>query len=651
MRACRAATSAVAGVLFVFSSVFLGCTGGGAEEPPEPLQGVVLERQGPGLVDGSNITEYAASCRAELGRLTDATFNCRDGTLLHTTNTPDGADCDKPVWLDLGGKYCVDNARLLKLKTSNPNTEARVICRRYKAGLDTSESFQDVAIVVANKTSGATCYFQALSGSGPDLNGKDVPNPMADPASADAAERTAATAAKAFYISPQRLRDNSSLHCSKCHDSDPWMHSPYIDQVAASVDGLPTGFKKGKYKLVEEAYLTNGGSGWPKPETVTTAKVKDGAGDVRNQECTACHRIGTKNTCSDWLPKSVDKKPIPGRNAANGVWPKSHWMPEVLPATKAEFHTLYDNHIKAIQCCCSTPWKLGCSAFTDLTDLTKKRQGTGAAGFMPGAQKCVDGTTGVVALGVSIAPIVVAARGSGESSCTSPFTAPLCASFSIERTDVEGNTTTLTEGPNGDPLMACASHSQSPYPGPHESSLNVEPGDLVTLSTPQRYAYADNHDLLEFVGWQVSESCPCADGGSTTCQFRTRGSRHWFGTDAELPEVMYEGDPESFHCQALYQRTGICQTPDAGVDAGTDAGVDAGYDGGLSDAGFDGGVRDAGFDGGVRDAGNDAGIADAGVTRCDSGVSIPAPFGVGGPVPTEDCEASEEHEPSEPEEP
>src|SRR5215217_7315709 len=108
MRACRAATSAVAGVLFVFSSVFLGCTGGGAEEPPEPLQGVVLERQGPGLVDGSNITEYAASCRAELGRLTDATFNCRDGTLLHTTNTPDGADCDKPVWLDLGGKYCVD---------------------------------------------------------------------------------------------------------------------------------------------------------------------------------------------------------------------------------------------------------------------------------------------------------------------------------------------------------------------------------------------------------------------------------------------------------------------------------------------------------------------------------------------------------------
>ncbi|MFY2560589.1 hypothetical protein ACN469_23505 [Corallococcus terminator] len=76
-----------------------------------------------------------------------------------------------------------------------------------------------------------------------------------------------------------------------------------------------------------------------------------------------------------------------------------------------------------------------------------------------------------------------------------------------------------------------------------------------------------------------------------------------------------------------------------------DAGIDAGI--------FDAGVADAGvFDAGVFDAGVfDAGIADAGVKRCDGGVSVLAPLGVGGPIPIEDCEATEEQEPSEPEDP
>ncbi|QSQ28634.1 hypothetical protein JY651_05875 [Pyxidicoccus parkwayensis] len=610
-----------------------GCEPASLEaSPPEAPSLGEVKRE----LDGTNIVEYAASCRAALGTPKKPYFRCRDGSLLKTTNTPDGAKCDKPVWLTLDGDgQCVTNARLLKLETSKADTEMRVICRRYKKGADTEDGFQDVAIVMSNKTSGATCYFQALSGAGPDLDGSKVPNPLADPASTDTDEKTAAAAAKTFYIAPERLKLADTLACSQCHDHDPWMHTPYIDQVdGTDANHVPTDFTDAKYYLVEEAYFTGAPRSWPKPRSVTTADVKDANGNLKEQVCTSCHRIGTSKTCDKWVDWAVDATVIPATNAAAQTYSAKMWMPTSgKPAAEEDYHKKFDNHVKAIKCCCKKPWALGC---TDYADLTKPDTGKDGDGKKPGSttvtDKCVF-DTGRVALGVSIAPYVVAARSGGDESCTTPLTTPVCASFSIERLLEDGTTTTINSGPNGNPLKACGTHPQSPYPGPHESNIDVEAGDLVTISAPQTYAFGASHELYVFTGWNVSPNCPCTSPGPT-CQFRTKGASNWFNP-ASGPHP-YAGDPSYFQCQALYAPAGLCKSPDAGVDAGTDAGVDAGTDAGL-DAGTDAGM-DAGSDAGTCDGGFCPVSADAGVLICDGGI-VTMPLGNGQLVQT--CQSTD----------
>jgi hypothetical protein len=183
--------------------------------------------------DGDKIVDYGKACKAELGPL-PLTWDCLKGAILAIDPDPaiDKKPCATPPWLPLDGDRCVRGARLLKLDTGRANTEVRVICRRYAQveDFETNKNFEDVAVVGHNTDSGKTCFFQARAGNGKLLDGTDVPSPMADPNSPNAEEAKIGKRAEKYWFTPSDL-DEGSVRCSRCHDNDAWMHTPYIDQV------------------------------------------------------------------------------------------------------------------------------------------------------------------------------------------------------------------------------------------------------------------------------------------------------------------------------------------------------------------------------------------------------------------------------------
>ena len=299
--------------------------------------------------------DYVAECEQALGKI--PTFSCMQGkeipVTMHgkTLQNPDAdAKCDKPslAMLSLGiPGACLAHSRIGYLK-GEKDTEWVFLCRRMKkASGSQDKDFGEVAFIGHRPSTGTTCFFQ-----GAELKGGSVPKPGGSPKQPDK-----------YWFHPAKT---SSLRCIHCHDNDPWVHTPYVDQVKRqaskkSVPLVPFAKPEGKYRVVGSRYFTKGATSsqlsadgewglfrvlysgdvqgkwlepWPQPKYLRHPDA---------QACTQCHRIADQNTCKEWATASFEK------STHFGSWTFAPWMPPVRGKAPQEAQK---KALEAIKVCC-----------------------------------------------------------------------------------------------------------------------------------------------------------------------------------------------------------------------------------------------------------------------------------------------------------
>jgi len=335
---------------------------------------------------GSNALDrfaYAKECAERLGEIKP--FSCLDGKIMPISingqeitpglsqqqaaqyNFTGGTQvaCDKPALLGMGNQgRCVPYSRVGRLKTYRKDGSERAdvdtvfTCRRYVARLgpqtyqgqamDGADHplFEDIAILQHNRETGETCWFQMLRPNHAGADGRRIPPPTEETLPAGVPAH--AIAAKDYWLTPV---ETAAKNCNNCHDSDPWMHSPYIDQVKGD-DGQPivpaggfAGGRKGRYAMLGSAGFNN----WARSQAVIPKN---------NALCVSCHTIGSIRTCQNWARYSAGVATAPNTSAfAQASFHHKYWMPPLDPSitNAAQWDAAHKAAITSLVNCCNNP--------------------------------------------------------------------------------------------------------------------------------------------------------------------------------------------------------------------------------------------------------------------------------------------------------
>lgn len=321
---------------------------------------------------GLSVSEYARACAEEIGPIPP--FSCNAGvtavpgddlgTLLKSlavrvppsqilpisidgryvgegpgeipaSEIEDDTRCDRPKVLGGGEGHCQPYSRIGRLPSVGPDgaddddVRWTYICRRYNLQHNgttvtpTDDLFEDVAIIGSRASSGATCFFQMLGLR----SAARVPSPMETPEETPDGHLTA----EEFWLPAKAANpgqsDVANIPCYECHNRDPWIHTPYVDQVclrdaatgeckqdaAGPVPIVPRGADRRNFSgLAPYSFVAAAELGWPTQwETIDVDMDEDGNLDPA-EKCTQCHRVGTNgpgrfNYCSTILENSLGR--------------------------------------------------------------------------------------------------------------------------------------------------------------------------------------------------------------------------------------------------------------------------------------------------------------------------------------------------------
>jgi hypothetical protein len=330
---------------------------------------------------------YAERCSKAIGYVKP--FSClesgqvvpitKDGVVQNSI--PD--KCDRAVYLE-GPDRCGPFTRVGQLTlytdktytTPKTNISAVFFCRHYNdastvnvTGEENSSGanypyFKDVAIIAQDHATGKSCYFQALGPGGESLYGRRVPPPSETDEewaqnTTEEEKAKGAQPASSFWLRPSAI---AQIHCITCHDNDPFMHSPWIDQVKVlNSSGQPTArllvpsqpFLP--YKVIGKDF------GFERWDTSYHFNLPENA-------CTSCHRMSVMKTCRSWVKDAfplheegqavVGQYYTPGRLSDKGKsHPYHHWMPPpprnpaAMPDWEASLSE-YEDSVKQLRNCC-----------------------------------------------------------------------------------------------------------------------------------------------------------------------------------------------------------------------------------------------------------------------------------------------------------
>jgi hypothetical protein len=313
--------------------------------------------------------QYGAECAKEVTPI--PAFSCMAGEVIPITvngqlTTSYTATCDKPSLLpasDLGSQgQCVPGSRALVLR-DDPVAQISAICRKYVVRDPASTWFDEINIVSHNLKSGKTCWFTAKAAvpftANAGINGRLVPSPSTMPVSAAKrgyekihpasetllgnwrVEKTTLPNPAAVWMSPTQLA-NLKPACVTCHDSGPFMYSPYIAQTT-QLPGNP--FGKYQPRSVGQAFKV-----WPQPFAIST----------RGNTCTTCHRMGNMNSCGLATLQATGKITPPDTSPAGQKFPLSHWMSPGNLHSQLQWNEAFQKSAKEISDCCANPQGPGC---------------------------------------------------------------------------------------------------------------------------------------------------------------------------------------------------------------------------------------------------------------------------------------------------
>jgi hypothetical protein len=316
---------------------------------------------------------YADKCIEELGdipffkKIGDndyETYDCLDSVPIKTTVTDaDGnvtepqdqvGQCDNPQYIyslcEPNAVAGESNGPRVTSAANEDGTEWVLLCRKAK---EDEGEYNDIAMVGHNPYTGKTCFFQNALYQRTD--GLHVPHPGDRVDSASSPQQSTS------------LWDGihgglgSGIQCAKCHDADPLIHTPWIDQ-AKKEDGDPVVPKMGidedfviGYADAPYSIINTQGQGWTMPKVLTSPEAN---------ACTRCHRIGNGRWSSGsigdkWINRLVGEDPawVGITTEAYRDFKHTFWMPPdlegVTAATWAESD--FGKAVKFIQGCSTNP--------------------------------------------------------------------------------------------------------------------------------------------------------------------------------------------------------------------------------------------------------------------------------------------------------
>jgi hypothetical protein len=311
--------------------------------------------------DAEDIYQYGEKCAAEVTPV--PAFSCMDPELSRvipiTVNgvippvyTPN-MTCDKPSLLPSttpGAQgQCLPGSRAVVLR-DDATAQISAICRKELVRDINSALFDEINVVAHNLINGKTCWFTAKAGKplrpNAGINGHAVPSPTAARGSGGRvtenkpfADVKPLPAADQFWQSPAQV---AGQVCVTCHDSGPYMYSPYIAQTTQ----LPAdSFGQYRPKAVGADFQQ-----WPDAFGITT----------RGNTCTTCHRIGNMNSCNDGLKYATGQKKQPGSDAWSQDFPQSHWMSPGNLHSQFQWSQVFADSVSRLSACCVQPRADGC---------------------------------------------------------------------------------------------------------------------------------------------------------------------------------------------------------------------------------------------------------------------------------------------------
>jgi len=330
--------------------VFLGCSGGVDKAAVvDDTSGEPETEPAPDSLQG-----HAAECAAELGP--PPAWNILEDS-LQVPITVDGVEVDGPQWStslrcdrpDLLNRSCVPHSRIGWKRGSredgseDPDVDWVITFRREDPsdGAELGRYF-DVAMIGHRASTGATCFFQAF----PTGVVQRIPSPLEDDAAAAGTE--VEPTASAFWNSPT---STAGIDCVRCHGADPWVHSPWIDQLRHP-------------DHVERPYVPSGADP-DRPYWVVGTVFADWNDQLRHvvpedNGCVDCHRIGLKESCERLVAYATgDVGGLP-LSEAGDAFPMSHWMPPAHGLDEAAWQAEWQADVDALIACCRGPEAATC---------------------------------------------------------------------------------------------------------------------------------------------------------------------------------------------------------------------------------------------------------------------------------------------------
>ncbi len=282
---------------------------------------------------------YAEACVAELGeipffnKIGDGdyeTYNCLDSTAIPTTVTAENgavtrpetqvSQCDNPQYIyDLCEPNAVDgrtNGPRVASRTNDTGTSWVLLCRKAKSE---EGAYNDIAMIGHNPFTGKTCYFQNALYSRTD--GLHVPHP-GDTVESEQSPQESASLWRGIHGGI-----GSGIECAKCHSTDPFIHTPWIDGAQDEAgdpivpkmgiaDDFVLGYNDAPYSIINTA-----GQGWTMPQQLVSPEAA---------ACTKCHRIGANDRwMNDWHERLVgqDQSWTNITTPAYRAFEHAFWMP------------------------------------------------------------------------------------------------------------------------------------------------------------------------------------------------------------------------------------------------------------------------------------------------------------------------------------
>lgn len=222
------------------------------------------------------LQDYARQCDDAIGA-TVQDFDCDAGAdvpgqgTLYSRNHP-SATCDEPNRLD---KDCDPGSHFQVLTRTD---DAYVVGHCRKKG-NASGVYGDIAVIQYNRKNGATCFYQALGTLPGQVKAPSKGGPPAYP-----------------WFKPS---GTAFIGCGGCHDSGPFIRSPYLNQVekdqpSPGKDNTIPGKDERGFNINQlYAFVGQDFASWK------AFKV-----EIADNECNFCHRLGVNNVPVNKYPCS-----------------------------------------------------------------------------------------------------------------------------------------------------------------------------------------------------------------------------------------------------------------------------------------------------------------------------------------------------------